>query len=308
MKRKSSRIGLVKDIYHQITWFEADLFDYEIIKKELEEVDVIIHSAAIISFIKKDVNEMFKVNIQGTANLLNAALESKVDQFLQISSIAALGRSSDYPIVTESTEFQNSKLDTAYGQSKYLAEKEVWRAGNEGLSVTIINPAMIMGAGYWDTGTSKLVDTIYKRLNFYPVGRTGFVDVRDVARMSIEMLERKMMDTNMICSGESMKIQDMLDLICRGLEIPEPTIKLTPFLRGLAWRMEWLRAKLTGSKQLITRETISTSASQFTFDNTKSKTEMGFEYTPLSKTMEQTCALYLEGRKIGLHYAIMPME
>jgi nucleoside-diphosphate-sugar epimerase len=305
IRRKNSRMGLVADIQHQIKWVEADLFDYDVLRGQLQTVDAVIHCAAVISFLKQDLKHMLKVNVEGTAHILNTSLENEVKQFLHVSSIAALGRSNDHLKIDETSEFQNTKLDTGYGLSKHLAEMEVWRAGSEGLRVGMVNPAMIMGAGYWDTGTSKLVDTVYNRLKYYPMGSSGFVDVRDVASMSIEMLERDHLNTNMICCGESMPIRDMINMICDGFDMKHPHIRLTPKLRALAWRVEWLRAKFTGSKQLITKETLATSASLFTFDNSKSKRELGFEYIPLSRTIEETCQLYKKSQIENTDFGVM---
>jgi len=306
IKRKTSRTGLVADIYDKINWIEADLFDYHKLVESLQEVDVVIHSAAVISFIKSDLKDMMKVNVEGTAHLVNACLKAGVKKYLQVSSIAAFGRTKENPIITEESEFQNTALDTGYGRSKYLAEQEVWRAGSEGLNVTIINPAMIMGAGYWDTGTAKLIDTVYQRLNYYPLGQSGFVDVRDVARMSVSMLENDVMQTRMVCVGENMLIQDMIGLICRALDKKPPQIKLTPLLRAVAWRAEWLRARLTGTKQLITKETLGTSAQIFTFDNSKSRELLNFDYTPLTLTIDQTCQAYKDTHDSEGGFGILP--
>ena len=305
LKRATSRMGLVEDIQNQIEWLEADLFDYDLLQDHLQTVDCVIHSAAVISFLKRDFKDMLKVNVEGTAHLVNASLESGVKQFLHVSSIAALGRSKGNLMVDETSEFQNTKLDTGYGLSKHLAEMEVWRAASEGLRVGIINPAMIMGTGYWDTGTSKLIDTVYKRLKYYPTGSSGFVDVRDVARMCIDLLERDHLNTNMICCGECMPIQQMMNKICDGFQIKHPHIKLTPGLRALAWRAEWLRAKITGNRQLITKETLATSARNFTLDNSKSKRELNFEYTPLARTITETCELYNTSHASNKSFAVM---
>ena len=115
MKRPNSRTGLVATIYDKINWVEADLFDYDILLESLKEIDVVIHSAAMISFVKRDLKEMLKVNIDGTTNMLNASLEGRVSKFLFVSSIAAFGRTADEPVVTEASQFQNTALDTGYG-------------------------------------------------------------------------------------------------------------------------------------------------------------------------------------------------
>ena len=305
IRRPSSRMGLVADIQDRINWIEADLFDFDLLADAMTDVDVVIHSAAIISFVPGQFNAMYKVNVEGTAHMVNAALEKNVKQFLHVSSVAALGRSLDKQFINEESEFEHTKLDTGYGLTKHLAEMEVWRAGSEGLPVTMINPSMIMGAGYWDTGTAKLVDTVFRNLKYYPLGQTGFVDVRDVADMSILMLEQQLMKRRMLCCGANFKIREMIEIISKALDKKPPAIALSPILCGIAWRLEWLRSKLAGTEPLITKETLSTSAHNFSFDNSKSVDQLGFVYRDLRRTMDETCTLYLAGRKSKAVYAVI---
>lgn len=307
IKRKDSRMGLVMAIESHVHWFDGDLFDYDRLVRQLDGIDVVIHSAAMISFRQRDLKEMRRVNVDATALLTEVALEAGVRQFILISSVAALGRSPGREIIHESCRFEHTRLDTGYGLTKHLAELEVYRAMQEGLQAAIINPAMIMGSGYWDTGTARLIDTVYKRLRFYPLGASGFVDVRDVAEMTIVMLEKGFHGGQLICSAESMPIRDMIGLICRYLERTEPSIALSPTLRAMAWRAEALRSLLTGQPPQITRETLMTSSHTFTFDQSKSLVELGFQYRSLDQCIRDTAAQYLESQSSGAAYDVLPV-
>ncbi len=309
IKRKSSRMNLVASIEHKVEWIEADLFDYEILVEALQDVEIVIHSAAIISFVKRDFKNMMRVNVDGTTHIVNASLEAGVEKLLHISSIAALGRTKNELVIDENTVFQHSPLDTGYGLSKHLAEHEIWRGESEGLDVGIINPAMIMGAGNWGNGSAKLIDTVYNDLTYYPLGSTGFVDVRDVARMSLAMLQNEQaMGQRMICCGENMKIRDMINMICQALNKKPPTMPLSPWLRAIAWRLEWLRSRLTGQMQLITKETLRTSAQSFGFNNARSIETLDFQYKSLQETIAETCIVYLDSVKRGENFGVLPLS
>ena len=308
IKRPESRMGLVRDVAEDIHWLPGDLFDYEQLVNQLQGKHVIIHSAAMISFRNKDLKEMHKVNVEATELLLEAAKEAGVKHFLYVSSVAALGRHVDHPLISEDTVFQNTKLDTGYGLTKHLGEMAVFRAMEEGIHGYIINPAMIMGSGYWDTGTARLIDTVYRRLPYYPLGTSGFVDVRDVADMSIQLLEDQLHGQRMICCAESMKIRHMIEMICRCLDRHPPTIPLTKWRRGVAWRAEGIRAWITRSNPQITRETISTSAQDFEFDQRKSIDSLNFNYRPIESCIADTCAQFLAARKSNQDYDFLPLN
>ena len=293
LKRSNSKMDLIGAAADQVTWVEGDLFSYELLRESLLNVDFIIHSAAMISFVKSEFENMRKVNVEGTSNLLNAALEiGRLKQFLHVSSVAAFGRSEKRTVINEQCDFENTKMDTGYGHTKHLSDLEVFRAGEEGLPISFIHPSMIMGAGDWNVGTSRLIQTVAKGLHYYPMGSSGFVDVRDVAKMSIRILKQGYKNERLLCCGESMPIKSMIELICKNLNCKEPKRKLNKTLIAIAWRGEWLRSKLLGRKPLITKETLLTSSTGFEFDNSKSIRDLDFVYRSLNKTIEETCELY----------------
>lgn len=306
LKRRTSRMDLVNQLTSSVEWVEGDLFDYHILLDEMHKADIVIHSAAMISFVKRDFREMLRVNVEGTAHMVNTALEGGVEKFLQVSSVAALGqRSSSKSIISEETPFAPSPLNTGYGQSKHLAEREIWRGVSEGLNATIINPVMILGAGYWDTGSCRLFRTIDNGLPFYPTGENGIVDVRDVAQMSIEMLEKDVMQQNMICSAKNLPLRTLLDQIASAINRPKPRFALNRFIRGLTWRGAQLAGMLTGRKPLITRETMRTSTSSYHFDNAKSKSVLGYNYIDAEQTISQTSEAYLASKKSSKSFGVL---
>ena len=305
LHRPGCRMGMVEDLKDRIRWVAGDLFDFDLLAKEMNQANIVIHAAAMISFLRRDMKAMLKANVEGTAHVINAALEGRVDKFLHISSVAALGRSDENQLIDENTQYSPSSLNTGYGLTKHLAEMEVYRGVSEGLNATILNPSMIMGAGYWDTGTARIIDTVYRGLKFYPTGSSGYVDVRDVARMSIDMLEKDLMKTNLICCAASLPIREMLGMICSIFDLRPPHIKLSPALREGAWRLERIRAFVMRTKPLLTRETLRTSSYHFKFDNTKSCRDLDFRYTPITDTIRDTCMTYSATRKIGKDFGVL---
>ena len=142
----------------------------------------VYHCAALVSFNPKDYRTMRTINIDGTANLVNLCIENKVEKICFVSSIASIGKSLNNKPITEENEWNPEEKHHGYAITKYGAEMEVWRASQEGLNVVIVNPGVILGVGFWKTGTGKLFTTIKNGFKFYTEGITGFVDVKDVTK------------------------------------------------------------------------------------------------------------------------------
>ena len=190
LKRTNSSLEICKSVFSfynadalfdKINWVEGDVNDIPSLTQGMQGCEKLIHCAAIVSFYASDADLLKKVNIEGTANVMNVALASDIKKVGFVSSIATLGRNSTLGMVDEECQFKITKLDSNYALSKYYAEQEVWRASNEGLDVVIVNPSVILGPGDWTKGSSQIFQKIHKGLKFYTQGSTGYVDVNDVA-------------------------------------------------------------------------------------------------------------------------------
>jgi nucleoside-diphosphate-sugar epimerase len=151
----------------RIDWIEADVTDFESIIQALDGVDYVYHTAAFVSFDPGDRHTMTQVNVEGTANVVNACLERKVKKLCYVSSTAALGSAPDGELITEDMAWTHSKSRSAYSVSKYLSEMEVWRGMAEGLPAVIVNPSIIIGPGDWKRSSSYLFSAVWKGLSFY---------------------------------------------------------------------------------------------------------------------------------------------
>ena len=296
MRRGSSSMQLVKDIENQITWIEGDLLDVELLYDNLINIDEVYHCAAVVSFDPRDKEAMFKINIEGTANLVNAALEHQVGKFLHVSSIAALGRALDTPKVDEKSVFEKSPLNSNYAISKHRSEMEVWRGVAEGLNAVIINPSVILGNGFWDQGSGKLFTEVWNGLKFYPRGGTGFVDVRDVVSAMLQLMDSDISGERFILNADNLSYQSFFNKVALALQKPAPSIEGKPWLAEIAWRVEWLKSMITGSKPIITRETVRSSAHRFYYDNTKLIQALDFAYTPAEQSIRDTAQHFLAAR------------
>lgn len=273
---------------------EGNILDIVALEKAMEGVEYVVHAAAMVSFIAKDSDEMLKINVKGTENVVNLCLEMGVKKLVFMSSIAALGRMGNQDLISESTHWQDSPLNSQYAVSKRKAELEVYRGMEEGLNVAILNPGVILGAGKWDNSSAKLFSVVYKGLPFYNRGINGMVGAADVARAARLVLENATEEgERFVLVAENMSQKEMFRLIAESLNKTAPRYEFPPILAKIAGFVLEFFAKITGTKALITRETVRTSLHQYFYDGTHISKRFGFQYTPMSEVIAEAGKIFL---------------
>jgi dihydroflavonol-4-reductase len=275
-----------------LTSVQCDILDVYALEDAMQGVTEVYHCAAIISFMPKDEHKLYKINVEGTANVVNACLNAGVRKLLYVSSVSALGRIRMGEIINETMEWKEDVSNSKYGHSKYLAEMEVWRGVAEGLNAVMVNPVIILGAGDWNEGSTKLFKSVYDGFPWYTTGTTGFVAVQDVANAMIQLMQADITAEKFIISAENETYQAILNMMAKAFNKKAPSKKVTPFLAAITWRLEAIKSKFTGSSPLITKETAATSLADTKFDNSKLLRFLpAFKYTSLQETIEQTCKI-----------------
>ncbi|MCX6350886.1 MAG: NAD-dependent epimerase/dehydratase family protein [Bacteroidetes bacterium] len=284
---------LRESLFNKIEWVDADLNDEESLLAALDGITEVYHAAAEVSFVKKDAAKTTKTNVDGTALLVNLCLQKGIEKFCFFSSIASLNRE-DNKLTDEAMPDAIPDFSSVYSQTKYQAEMEVWRAMAEGLNAVIINPAVIIGAGDFSKGSIKIIDTLYHGLAAYPTGSTGFVDVRDVAKAAIQLMQTpKAFGQRYVLVSENVSYEYLFKNVCKEFNRKAPNIKAHKTLGYMAWAMLAIKAMVTGKPQSITKELVYTASKKFSFSNHKIKTEVGFNFTPISQTIHDACEGYL---------------
>src|SRR4029079_4625072 len=300
IRRTTSKIPfyISANIFEQVQWVEGDILDPVSLDEAMEGADAVIHSAAIISFAKADKKKMYHVNVQGTANVVNAAIEKNISRLVHISSVAALGRNKLGGHVNEERKWQESSMNTHYAISKYKAEMEVWRGIAEGLNAVIINPSTVLGYGDWDTSSCRIFKTIYNEFPWYSTGINGFVDIEDVARTTVLLMQSDIKEQRFIANGDSWSFQRLFNSIADGFGKKHPHRRATPLLGNVAWRIEKFKTLFSGERPLLTRESARVANSNTFFENDKLlKALPQFSFTPLQESIQKTCKKYLHAIK-----------
>jgi dihydroflavonol-4-reductase len=309
LKRNSSDTGMVQKIFSYYTaspeslaanieWVDGDLLDFASIEDALEGISEVYHAGAMVSFYAADHKKMLKVNIEGTANLVNLSLEKKIDKFCFVSSVSTLGRADHNGLTDEETFWVPTGKNSVYAISKYGAEREVWRGMEEGLNAVVVNPSVILGPGFWNDN-SGLFRLVWEGLKFYTKGINGYVDVNDVVKAMILLMEKSLFNDRFIISSDNISYQQLFILMAKYLDKPAPTINVPPMLSHIAWRVEAARCLLTGLKPEVTKEMATTATQQYTFSNEKIRKTLSFEFLPVEESIRQTCEIFKKDHIIG---------
>lgn len=296
--RENSDLSLLKNVLsrydfdeipNNIEFVYGDVLDYDVLEEAMRDVDEVYHCAAVVSFDASDKNSLMRVNVEGTRNMVNAALQCGVKKFCHVSSIAALGRALEGETIDEESPWTHSKNNSVYSNSKHEGEMEVWRGIAEGLNATIVNPSLILGAGKWDSSSCELFNTIAKGFPFYTTGINGFVDVKDVVRAMIMLMENNKFGQRYCLNGTLISYQNLFKLMADNFKVKAPYIKVGKFLSEIAWRVFWLIGKIKGKKPLITKETARTATRRYSYSSAKIIKELNFTFTPIEESVREIC-------------------
>ncbi|MBT9394974.1 NAD-dependent epimerase/dehydratase family protein [Hymenobacter sp. NST-14] len=286
-----------------VEWVAGDIRDALAVRAALEGVTHVFHCAGLVSYAPQDEEELLRVNVEGTANVVDACLERAGVRLGFVSSVAALGQmpaapeeTAQQPVVDEQAKWDLGAEHNAYATSKYLAELEVWRGVAEGLSAVMVNPSVILGPGDWQRSSTRLLRYAYQEHRFYTPTTINLVDVRDV----VEALLGLTLDTNRsgeryVVSAGSMPLRELLTQAAAGFGKRPPTLAVPGWAAETIWRLEHVRALLTGARPLITKDTARAGRRPLEYRADKIRQELGREFRPLSETIRWCCQELAQG-------------
>jgi nucleoside-diphosphate-sugar epimerase len=293
-KKKDYTISVLKTLLPKenhsqidnIIWVKVDLLDIPKMDETLQDVLHIYHCAAWVGNASSDYTTMRKVNIKGTANLVNLALKHKIEKFCHVSSIATLGRYADDRLIDEEAPRETDNNRSVYSITKYGAEMEVWRATQEGLNAVILNPGIILGAGFFDSGSGLLFGKVLKNFKFYPPKHSGFVYVEDVVEAMLKAMQSSIVNERYILVGENLSFKTVMDYIAEAFDKSKPKFKLNKLMLSIAWVIQGFITIFKKLKTQLTKDTIMLINTKFKYDNSKSKKKLNLNYTRIEDAVK----------------------
>lgn len=275
----------------QVEWIQGDILDVISLEKAMQGITDVYHCAATVSFHPKNKTLLHQTNINGTAHVVDACIDAGIRKLLFVSSVAALGRIREDKPIDETMNWSEETSNSEYGKTKFLAEMEVWRGIGEGLDAVIVNPVIILGAGDWEKGSSGIFKSACNEFPWYTEGTGGFVDVQDVVKAMMLLMETDTTAARYILCGHNLSYRELFTAIAKGFGKRPPHKKVTALLSAIVWRIEALKSFFTGKEPLLTKETARTARAKVRFDNSRLLKQFAhFSYTPLSSSIERICA------------------
>ena len=214
-----------------------------------------------------------------------------------VSSVAAIGPVGENGLADEEYYWKKSRNASWYSWSKFNSELEVWKGMAEGLNICIVNPSVILGLGSWSKGSGKLFSLIDRGQKFYTGGMTGYVDVRDVVKAMILLMDQEIFGERFILNSENLSYKEIFSLIASGLEKNPPGIKAGRYLTSFAWRAQSLWSVFTGQSPLLTRELARASQNKKAYSNEKLVKTLGMKFIPVAESILEICKVQYEGKE-----------
>jgi dihydroflavonol-4-reductase len=294
LKRENSKIPALLKGNQLIEWFNADINDFSTLEEAFEGIIKVYHCAGLVSFDSKDKLKLIRVNIEGTSNVVNICVEQQI-RLLHVSSVAALGiPKKGQQQITEDDYWEYSPHVHTYAISKYEGEMEVWRGIAEGLEAVIVNPSVIIGANAGYEGSGAIFKLVKGGLSFYTNGATGLVDVQDVAKSMILLMDSTVHSERYTLSAENIHFKNLFTEIAIGFGLKAPSREAKPWMLGIAWRAAKVASLFTGSRYGITSDTVSSSITANYYSNTKIINTIGIKFKPLDQSIREVCAALIK--------------
>lgn len=272
-------------LFNKIEWQQGDITDINDLEALFEGITKVYHCAALISFDPNEYKKLHHVNVEGTANIINLSLLKGVSKICYVSSIAALGSSDEQQTIDEESEW-SAKGASVYGLTKRNAELEVWRGTQEGLDAVIVNPGIVLGPGFWKSGSGIFFYHASKERQTTVPGGGSFVTVKDVVESMVGLMESSVTNERFILVNENESYLNILKRIANALGVKAPSKTYSSFVLGIFWRLDWLRANLFAKRRMLSKNMAQSLPHQKHHNADKIQHTLGLEFGSLEPTIK----------------------
>jgi len=287
-RRDTSSLDLLGKYAERVDHAVGDLTRARSLYDAMQGVSRVYHVAAKVSFAPGDRAAVRRVNADGTANVVNAALEAGIDRLVHTSSMAALGRPAEPDgRIDETTSWQGTPRRSAYARSKRRAELEVHRSIAEGLDATIVNPSLVFGVGGPSTNTRRIVDAVRSGwLPAVPPGGTNVVDVRDVAAGLQAAMATGRTGRRYFLGSENRSWKALTGTLAGAFGVSPPRRTVPSWLLRAGSAVVEGIATITRTRPFLSRSAARTASRTYRYDNTRARTELGCSFRPFEETAQ----------------------
>lgn len=280
------------DYYNRVVWQKGDITNVDALKSIFVNTKTVFHTAALVSFEKKDAQKLYETNVVGTQNVLKAIKVNGVSSLVFISSVASIRNKNTDGFYVEEGSKEGGRAWTGYSKSKTESEELVLKAKKEGLKTVIVNPGVILGPGEITKSSIAIFNTVKQGLRFYTLGINGFVDVRDVVDSVLLLNELKQSANRYVCVGANTTFKKLFEIISKDLGVRAPKYKANKLLLSIAWRVELVLAKINKREPKLTKDNTSSALEIIKYDSSLLKNELNFKFRTLEDASQNTANFF----------------
>jgi nucleoside-diphosphate-sugar epimerase len=283
--RQSSNLDLIRRFGPRLV--VADILDRAALENGMpQRPDAVFHLAGSVNFWAPRRSEQTRINVEGTRNVVEAALARKAQRFIHMSSLAAWGPG-DGDVIDESSPSRAPGHRVNYFRTKWLAEQEVQRGIERGLKAVFINPANILGP--YDPNTWSRAFTLVKqgKMPLVPAGAAPWCHVREVVRATVAAVEKGGIGERYLLAGSHASYRELFSLVSELLGRAPPRVAPTWVLLVLAQLSDWA-SRITGKEPDITPEMAQLLGASFEVRSSKAERELGYQSVPFREMVQDT--------------------
>jgi dihydroflavonol-4-reductase len=278
------------------TCIVGDVTDRVSLAIGMEGCDWVINLANLYSFWEPDKRIYWDVNVEGTRNVLECALETGVSKVIHVSTCGIYGKPEDCPFTEDSPV--GPERFSEYFRTKYEGDLIAWDLNEKkGLPLVMIYPVAVLGAGDPKTTGQYINDLIYRRLPaaVFLKSVLTFVHVRDVAEIIVRAAEKEGNIGEKYIAGKiQMSLREVNDMVREISGVPSPIFALPNFMVTLNARLLTWLSNITKKSPIwgMSVDQIRTMKEGFCIDGSKAERELGIAYTPVRVAMEEAIASF----------------
>jgi dihydroflavonol-4-reductase len=288
----------LKDLDIEI--IDGDILDPESVEKAMHGVRTVYHLAGMISIMPGQYDKMYRINVEGTRNIIAACRRRHVRKLVYTSSIHALRHIPEGNVIDECVGFDTANHMGDYDRTKAEASLVVLQAAKEGLDAVIVCPTGVIGP--YDYRKSEMGSLLLEFMKNTPTvlidGSYDFVDVRDVARGHVLAGEKGRRGEVYILSGERIRLTTLKALVNEKTNRRNPSIKLPLSLAMFVANFTPFFYRMTRSKAKFTRYSLETVIGNSSFSCNKAQTELGYKARSLEHTVDDTLRWFMDNQKL----------
>ena len=301
-KRPASDISRVQELFRYysgnsprlfdlVEWVDLDVLDYPAIEECISGVTNVYHCAGLVSFDPADRKRLFRVNEQGTRNIVNACLHAGNVNLCHASTIGTISNS-DHPVLDESVFWKKSGSESDYALSKYGAEREVWRGIEEGLDAVIVNPGVIIAPVFWEQSSGRIFRKCFSGNPYYTTGSAAYISASDTAEAMISLTEGRHFGNRYILAEGNYDLRFILTRIQENFGRRPPLISVPKSVMYTMASLMRFFGIFTSKPPVLTKSLVNSAYNRQIYSNSKIKEVLGFSFEPVPDVLDKVCGYY----------------